>query len=104
MNNTEPDALDEIIRKLCHDFENPTVDSLNAQVEAKQKLQAYITKQNIEARIGERQGFLKENGEEMWGKLWNGWGDSPYSANLKALTDIRLKYLNEQLKSQQEIE
>ena len=44
------ERLDEIIRKLCHDFENRKVDSLQAQVDAKADITSLIKELVAEAK------------------------------------------------------
>jgi hypothetical protein len=41
-------SLQEIIREVCHDFENPKADSLNAQVRAEAKLTTLINEARLE--------------------------------------------------------
>ena len=58
------ERLYEIIRKLCHDFENRKVDSLQAQVDAKAAITSLIKE-----LVAEAKPELKEVGKQIPGDM-----------------------------------
>jgi hypothetical protein len=52
MNNTEPvPSIDEVIRALCHRFEDPKQDSFQAQVDAKAQLQRICASERLDEQM-----------------------------------------------------
>lgn len=49
MSKSTEETIDSILRQLCHDFENPKVDSLQAQVDAKIRIEKLSAKRVEEA-------------------------------------------------------
>ena len=64
---TVNERLYKIIRKLCHDFENPKVDSLQAQVDAKQAINSLFKE-----LVAEAKPLLKERTASTEFTTWDG--------------------------------